>query len=335
MKEKYICLLIIFWTFFLITEFSATEQLHKITLWTSWKQQAQFTGIYVAQEKGYYRELGLDVNIGQRSPQSDIMSALQSGKVDIVLITLPEGIVLHKENPEFISFGQVCQHSSLGIVTLAKDNIDHVSKISNLTLAAWPGPIFILTDLFLKHHNLTPKILFSPNAEELFLWNVVSACTVMYYHEYYLLLLNGILDKEMKIFFFKDYGLDVPEDNMFCLKSRFKDNLEILPKFNHATMRGWLYAFENEEEALEIIKKYTIPFWPALQKWMLKQMRVPVLSDPKINQPGVLSRKTFDYTAGLLLKFNMIDAIPKFEDFYIGPSSFKTEEGKESNNVEK
>ncbi len=333
MVRKDIHRLVMLAAFFLLTGLGADEARQKVTLWTSWKQQAQFAGVYVAQEKGYYRELGLDVAINQRAPKSDIMTALKTGKVDIVLITLPEGIVLHGENPDVVSFGQICQHSSLGIVTRAKDNIDDVKKISNLTLAAWPGPIFILTELFLKYYNLTPKIIFTPNAEELMLWEVVSACNVMYYHEYYLLILNGILDKEMKIYYYKDYGLDIPEDGMFCLKSRFKDNPEIMTKFNHATMRGWLYAFEHEEESLEIVKKYALPFWPALQKWMLKQMRTPVLSDPKLNQPGVLNRTTYDTTAGLLLRFNMIKEIPKFEEFYLGPNTFKASE--DSGNAER
>ena len=51
--------------FFLIffTSSAYSENLKKITIQLSWFDQFQFAGYYMAKEKGYYKELGLDVEI--------------------------------------------------------------------------------------------------------------------------------------------------------------------------------------------------------------------------------------------------------------------------------
>ena len=40
-----------------------SENLKKVTLQLSWFDQFQFAGYYMAKEKGFYKELGLDVEI--------------------------------------------------------------------------------------------------------------------------------------------------------------------------------------------------------------------------------------------------------------------------------
>ncbi len=297
---------------------AAPKKLRQVTVWTSWKQQAQFAGVYMAKELGYYEALGLDVAIDQRAPRTDILPALTSGKADIVMITLPEAIILNEQNPDVISFGQICQHTSMGIVTLKKDGLDSIAKLNNVRMAAWPGPISIFLELFLAENNVKPKILYSAFAEEIMLWEVVQTCIVMRYHEYRLLMLNGILEDEMKVYYFKDYGMDIPEDGMFALRSKFADDPDVLRKFNEATMRGWRKAFEDEEATLKIVRKYAIPYSQNVQSWMLHEMKSPVLAPDRT--PGVLNRESYDKTAALLLKHGKIKAIPKFEDFYIGPS---------------
>ncbi|NQY54587.1 MAG: ABC transporter substrate-binding protein, partial [Campylobacteraceae bacterium] len=42
---------------------SYAKELKKVTLQLSWFDQFQFAGYYMAKEKGYYEEFGLDVTI--------------------------------------------------------------------------------------------------------------------------------------------------------------------------------------------------------------------------------------------------------------------------------
>ena len=48
---------------FIFTTSLYSENLKKITIQLSWFDQFQFAGYYMAKEKGFYKELGLDVEI--------------------------------------------------------------------------------------------------------------------------------------------------------------------------------------------------------------------------------------------------------------------------------
>jgi ABC-type nitrate/sulfonate/bicarbonate transport system substrate-binding protein len=54
---------IIFLVFILFSQTLFSKELKKITLQLSWFNQFQFAGYYMAKEKGFYEELGLDVEI--------------------------------------------------------------------------------------------------------------------------------------------------------------------------------------------------------------------------------------------------------------------------------
>jgi hypothetical protein len=55
----------------------------KITLQLKWLPQAQFAGYYVAKDKGFYRELGLDVTIKPGGPDIDPSQVVADGGADV------------------------------------------------------------------------------------------------------------------------------------------------------------------------------------------------------------------------------------------------------------
>ncbi len=62
---------------------SSDPDVEKITLQTSWVPLVQFGGSYIADNKGYYEDNGVDVDIRPGGPDVDAMSAVVSGQADI------------------------------------------------------------------------------------------------------------------------------------------------------------------------------------------------------------------------------------------------------------
>jgi len=61
---------------------SGAEDMHKVSLQLKWKYQFQFAGYIVAKEKGFYRDIGLDVELLELDSDVDIVSDVASRKVD-------------------------------------------------------------------------------------------------------------------------------------------------------------------------------------------------------------------------------------------------------------
>ena len=66
-----------------------TTKLTKVTLQLKWVTQAQFAGYYAAQQQGYYKEAGLDVNIKVGGPNITPEQVVVGGGADIGLDWLP------------------------------------------------------------------------------------------------------------------------------------------------------------------------------------------------------------------------------------------------------
>lgn len=306
------------------------KPLQKIVLLTNWRQQAQFAGFYMAQELGFYRDLGLDVEVRRTREQEDPARLLESGKADIIVAPLVEGIIMHDRDPEVINIGQMFQQSSAVIVTLAEKGIRNIEDLNGKNLAVWPGSFSLTAELFRKEHGLGLDIVYTPNVDEVFLWGIVDAAFMMHYHEYYLLLMSGFKADELKVFKLRDLGLNLPEDGIYCLKSRYNQSRSLWYKFNLATVRGWQQALQEEARALAVVRDFCArrgaPFSLSLQRWMIRQLDEIVL--PPERPAGILDKASFDGTAALLLRHGLIRKMPDYQEFYRGPLSsakFKSE----------
>ncbi len=305
----------------------ADEPLRKIVLLTSWQQQAQFAGFYMAQELGFYRDLGATLEIRHRGIHDDPVKLLESGQADVIVASLAEGITLHDRNPDVINIGQMFQQSSAVIVTRAEKGIRRIEDLNGKRMAVCPGNFSFRAELFCKEYGLNMEIIHTMNVDEVFLWGIADAAFMMHYHEYVLLLMSGMKPKDLNVLYLKDSGMDLPDDGIYCLKGRFNQSRSFWYKFNLATVRGWQQALEEETRTLAVIRNVCasagVPFSLPLQRWMIRQLNDTIQTPQLERTAGVLDKESFDETAGLLFKHGLIRKIPEYREFYRGPLSTK------------
>ncbi|MDJ0884729.1 MAG: ABC transporter substrate-binding protein, partial [Desulfobacterales bacterium] len=65
----------------------------KLTLMLDWFPNVDHLPIYVAQEKGYFREAGIEVEILSPSDTSDALKLAVAGQVDLAVSYQPQTII--------------------------------------------------------------------------------------------------------------------------------------------------------------------------------------------------------------------------------------------------
>ena len=75
--KRLLCGFILFFLIFLCNSFSSN--LEKVVLQLEWKHQFEFAGFYAAIEKGYYKEVGLDVKIKEFENNLNIVKEVLNG----------------------------------------------------------------------------------------------------------------------------------------------------------------------------------------------------------------------------------------------------------------
>ena len=273
------------------------QERSKIVFTPQWQPQAQFAGYYVALEQGFYSEAGLDVTIKHPSATADIFQILTMGEADIVSAFLIHGLKAERRGAPIKHFAQMLQHSSLMIVTRKGGGIESVDDLKGRKLGIWSSGFDDLIFAMLEQRGIDLEIVRILNTVNLFLEGGVDAMTVMHYNEYNTIINCGVDPGELNTFFMRDLGLNVPEDALYCLERRWRENPEQMRAFAEATLKGWEYASANKEYAIELVlrqmKHANLPINKVHQSWMLERILDAIELGDKPVKRGELSQQDY------------------------------------------
>ncbi|MDD2717174.1 MAG: ABC transporter substrate-binding protein [Candidatus Wallbacteria bacterium] len=295
----------------------------KVSFQPQWYHQAQFAGYYVAKDTGIYEKYGLDVDILEGSPISNVSKSLQSGEVVFATQTLTTGIREKASGRDIVCLSQILQKSSLLILSKKSNGIGKVSDLNGRSLGVWNCDFEILINEFIRKNNLSMKIIPILSTINVFLYAGIDSVNALSYNEYHQIINSGFEPAALTVFDFNEFGLDFPEDGIYCLKKTFDQSSEVCTGFAKASIEGWLYAFEHPKQAVDICLKYIEnmkgprqPSSQAQQAWMLQKLKDLILV--KDRSMGNLSAEKYHQLGLIMLEQKAINAIPQFEDFYKG-----------------
>ena len=240
---------------FFNTILNATEpSLEKIKLQLQWKYQFQFAGFIVAKEYGFYKDVGLDVEILEYN-NSNIIQDLEKGVIDF---GINNSIIAYnnKKLNAVTLLASYFQRSPLVLIT--QPNIKSMLDLEGKSVMMSEGNRYnsSLTTL-LDYFNLNnKKINFlkpSFNIND-FINKRVDAITGFRSNELY------ELDKKNIPYNIIDpvaYGFSTNAINLFSSAKKLKENPQQVKNFLEASKKGWLYALSHIEEVANLIhKKY-------------------------------------------------------------------------------
>ena len=242
---------------FIFTTSLYSENLKKITIQLSWFDQFQFAGYYMAKEKGFYKELGLDVEIKPFEFGIDIPKEVSDGKIDFAVGR--ETLILERtKNRNIVALYALFQASPLILMTTKESGINTINDFSNkkiMTTIDDSSEVSLkamiisnkvkVEDLnFLKHtHNIND--LLNKNTD------VISA-----YISKAPFQLNQ-KSVEYNIFDPKHFGFDMYSDMLYTSENLINSDLNTVLLFKKASLKGWEYAYSNIQESADLIyKKY-------------------------------------------------------------------------------
>lgn len=288
-----------------------------VTFQTQWLHQAQFAGFYVAHKKGFYNDYGIDVRIEMGGPDNPSSKTLQSNKADFVSMFLTSALREVDNGFQIVNVAQISQKSSLLLVAKKSSGISKVQDINGKRVGLWVNDFREPSITFLNKNHIKAEIVPISWTVNVLTNDVVDIMNMMVYNEYDVLINTGINPDELTIFPMSDYDVNIPEDGIYCTKDYYLNNKELCNDFAEATMDGWIYALNHEEETLSIVLSYLrIAHLPANiphQRWMLKKIREAVLAKPE--QFGKLTEKDYNSSVNMLIGNQVIKNYVNYKDF--------------------
>jgi ABC-type nitrate/sulfonate/bicarbonate transport system substrate-binding protein/PAS domain-containing protein len=229
-----------------------SKELEKVSLQLNWKYQFEFAGFITASEKGYYKDIGLEVDIKEFTKNTNIIDDVTNKKANFGIFDLSLFEYYNDKKPLML-LANYMKKSAL--VFVSKQDIITPYDFKNKTIMASKNELekSVLSELLKKFSikksdfkKIEPHIFSSED----FINGKADIITAYLSNELYEIKKSKI---PYNIIDPSNYDLATFSLNLFALKSTVEKNPEKIRKFIDATNKGWKYAFAHKKEIVDII----------------------------------------------------------------------------------
>lgn len=259
---------------------SEQPSLEKVTLQLKWRHQFQFAGYIAAKEKGYYRDVGLDVDIQQRDPEIKVINQVTGGHAQYGIGGM--GILAQYANGAPIkALAAIFQHDALVFISKADSGIvspyeitgkrvmfDSVTGNDAALRILLDDADISLQDITVVPQDFTTDSLINDNID------VMSGyITDQPFH----LRQRG---EQINIINPQNYGFDFYGDLLFTSVRELNDHPGRAERMLQASIKGWEYALAHPDEIIQIIKaQYNSDASIELLQYEARETRKLILPD--------------------------------------------------------
>ncbi|MEE9322714.1 MAG: ABC transporter substrate-binding protein [Granulosicoccus sp.] len=233
-----------------------------VTLQLKWVTQGQFAGYYVAQEKGFYEDMDLNVTIKPGGPDIAPPQVIAGGGADVVVDWMPSALASREKGVALVNIAQPFKRSGMMLTCRKETGIESPEDFRGKTLGvwffgneypflSWMSKLGISTEggddgvtVLKQGFNVDPL-----------LQKQADCISTMTYNEYWQVIDAGLTPEELIVFKYEEQGVSTMEDGLYVLEKNLADEafVDKMARFVAASMKGWAYARENADEAAGIV----------------------------------------------------------------------------------
>jgi NitT/TauT family transport system substrate-binding protein len=294
-----------------------SPQLTKINLQSKWVVQAQFAGYYAAKAKGFYKQVGLDVNIKPGGSDINNEQVVLGKQAEFGIDWFPSLLANRDSGNNLVNIAQVYARSGTTEVTFKDSGINTFAKMRGKKFGVWIFGNEFEQRAALVKYGMDPdkdvQLVKQDFTMVPFLKGEVDASSAMTYNE-----LAQVLEtknpktgklyqlSDLNVFRYSQLGTAMLQDGVFVRGDWIKDtkNQATAVKFLQASFRGWIYCRDHFKECVQIV----LANGPALprghQTWQMNE--VNALIWPNKLGIGVMDPAAYKQTASIAYKFKVI-----------------------------
>jgi NitT/TauT family transport system substrate-binding protein len=301
-----------------------STSLRKVTLQLQWLHQSQFAGFYVAYKKGIYKNYGFDVTIKMGGPQAASPEIVSNRKAEFGTMFLTSALREIDRGYNIVNIAQLSQKSSQLLVAKKSSGIQKIGDIDGKRVGVWANDFFEPTIIFLNKYKIKANIVPISWTTNVLAQDVVDIMNMMIYNEYDVFVNTGYNPEDLTVFRFNDYGVNIPEDGIYCHRDYYEQNPSICRDFAEASRDGWFYALNHEEETLALVLGYLkdahLPANIPHQRWMFQKIKEAILYKPE--QFGRLTEQDYNSSVLMMKQNGLLSRSVPYSDF-VGQSDAK------------
>lgn len=289
--------------------------LETVSLQLKWTHQFQFAGYYMAKAKGFYQEVGLDVNFIEGDHSLNSVTEVLAGRANFGISG--SSLLLERgAGKPLVVLGVIFQHSPYVLLMRQTSPIQSIHNLVGKRLVIEEQAEELLA--YLKKEGVLPEqiklIHLNPEAHDL-IANRADAISAYVTNEPEVL---DHLNIPYAIFSPRSVGIDFYGDNFFTTETEIATHPERVKAFRDATIRGWQYAMAHTDEAIELIRTEYAPYKSKTHlEYEAKVMQSLIL--PSSIEMGYMFEGRWRHILKTYADLNMLPEDTSLENFLYAP----------------
>ena len=232
------------------------DELTEVKVVLDWTPNTNHTGLYVAKEKGYFQEEGLDVEI-MLPGEAGADQLIASGQADFGISNQESITEARVQDIPLVSIAAIIQHNTSGFAAPVDKNIKSPKDFEGKTYGGWGSPVeeAVLSTLMKQDGGDMDKL------------NIVNIGTADYFTAVtrdidFAWIFYGwtgieaeLREEELEMLYLTDFSdkLDYYTPVLATSEEQIEKNPETVEKFLSAVSKGYEFAIENPEAAANIL----------------------------------------------------------------------------------
>jgi diguanylate cyclase (GGDEF)-like protein/PAS domain S-box-containing protein len=293
----------------------SVQALEPVTLQLKWSHAFQFAGYYAAQEKGYYREAGLEVSIRAAGPGVDPLEPVLAGAAQFGVGTSSLLLARNAGRPVVV-LAVVFQHSPLVLVARQTSSTQGIHDLvgkrvmiepqSDELVAYLRQEGIALDRLTRLEHSFQPRDLIEGK---------VDAISAYVSNEPFYLDQAGFA---YQVYTPRSAGIDFYGDNLFTTEQELTAHPQRVRAFREASLRGWQYAMAHPEEIADlIVAKYSSQH--PREFYLYEARRMAPLLRPDLIEVGYMNRGRWRHIADTYADLGLLPRNLSLDGFLYEP----------------
>lgn len=295
---------------------SNREQIH---LQLKWTHQFQFAGYYAALEKGFYKDVELDVIIDEGGPGIEVAERVKSGAANFGVLA-SELVWKRSQGEPFVVLAPIIQHSIRAVIVRNDRGIvspaDLVGKKLMLTQAEYAEILSMFKNEGIQKEKLT-ILEVTKDGNDMLLKGEIDGINGSIANQPYTFMQKGVKVNSIRPV---NYGVDFYGDCLFTTEKEIKDHPNRVEDFRQASLKGWEYALNHREEIIDlIVNKYKSTNSREHLKFEADTLHQLIL--PDLVQIGHMNPGRWERIVETYIDFGFIDPGFSLEGFIYSPRS--------------
>lgn len=269
----------------------------KTSLQLNWMFQFEFAAPIAAKEKGFYSEVGLEVQMLEGGPATDSITPVVEEKVDFG-IAGSSLIIQHYKGKPVVALAALMQHSAVGLLARKSTDLNTVYDLKNKKFAITFDTADEL-DAYLEAQGIKPgdyqRIEQHMSFHDLDALRV-DAISIFVTNELFDIKDNA---NDYMVFNPRTSGIDLFGNILFTNQNLLSNKPGLVEKFRTATLKGWEYALNNPEEIVDLILSKYNSQKKSREHLLFEADKLRELTRPDIVEPGYMSPGRWRHVANV------------------------------------